>query len=718
MLDRKTYGRFNQFLKNSQDHSTSLVAIFDIGTKAARIIIAPKQVPEAKYGEWNRELFYNDSGYFKLGEDVDPITNKLDHRSQRLWKIFKFIQFYRNYLVSKAIVPEENIHVFGTEVFRWLSNQQEIVDAFKRHTSLNLKVLSEDEESFFSLISIQYTTKFANKQNSDVPDTQNHDSIFLIDQGGGSTEIAFFNANEPTINKHTSISKFGTIALKDIFFTLDSSGNHIDPRACNYSIPQQINSLNNYIHQALDNWNFYDEEDQKNKIFYGMGSALHNMVSYSNIDAHNKSITLDKIEDKIEKVALRLNSSYNEIRELYAKIEKQELSKRILTQLTLFYGLPVYAHLLRKFNVNEIRLAGFGLRYGIYIYLYANNRTLISNKILDQIPIIVKPEEIKKDNTPQPDNVGDTPKVASEKTTSNSETSNQNNRMTPLERKGLEENLNLLIEKYNFFKNARDTTSDSTQKFSLNKQLEETQKEINQVKAKLRLPIEDTSPVQMTTSDTEKTTENEDNPDKNEKKRHLLFLSADPVDLNEEQLMAQYAEIVNEIQKANITSKAVFRTRIDTLLTAIDTEKPSILHFTGHGKRAKILTNQELEDAKILKTQLSDGSGLILTDEKGKKENLDTTRLEGIFQMFVGEGFHFELVFLNACYSENQAKVIAKYTDYVIGTKVEVGKQNAKRFATYFYNRLAEGKTISQAFNRAKFTSQEFSHKAVMYSKS
>ncbi len=381
------FNRLISYLKSNDQKE--LTVIFDIGTKACRVIIAPKSVPPALFGQWDRSTFYNASGYYRLGEDVDPINNELNPRSSKLYSVIKFVQFFRNYLIKHDWVKERDIHVFGTEVFRWLTNQDEILKVFKERTSLDLKVLSEDQESYFSLISLQYTSEFVNDEKISTPKLDDVESVFLIDQGGGSTEVSFYKVNNPSLNKHTSIGKFGTVSLGEIFFRLDSKGYTIDPRVANYPVPQQIDSLNSYIEKGLSEWELFEEPLKSKTVFYGMGSALHNMVRYSNIDSHNRVISLDRIEDKLQSITLKLNSSYSRISDLFHKIEADQLPQEDVNQLTLFYGLPVYAHLLRRFNASEIRLAGFGLRYGIYVYLYATERSSLSDKEISDIPVMV-----------------------------------------------------------------------------------------------------------------------------------------------------------------------------------------------------------------------------------------------------------------------------------------------------------------------------------------
>ena len=50
-------------------------------------------------------------------------------------------------------------------------------------------------------------------------------------------------------------------------------------------------------------------------------------------------------------------------------------------ELTVGYGLPAYLKLMKKFNLRDISFAGFGLRYGVYIYQH------IFKGLLDELEI-------------------------------------------------------------------------------------------------------------------------------------------------------------------------------------------------------------------------------------------------------------------------------------------------------------------------------------------
>lgn len=379
--------RFHKFL--NENEGAPLVVIFDIGTNANRILIAPKRVPSGDSIQWiGHPYLFNDSGFYLLGEDVDR-ANKLSTRSHRLGKTISFIRFYVRELLEKGNLKKEDVHLFGTEIFRWLSNQDEVLNHFHKETGFPLTVLSEDEESYLSLISLQYTVGYTAEAHHEAPNVSDYDLVFLIDQGGGSTEVSYFDPKTPNIYEHKSIGKFGTQSLRDRFFDLDKQGNAIDPKHSQFTIPDQIDSLDSYIESILENWDYFEKTKDTKKLFYGMGSALHDMFKGKNSLAHNRNFSLNKIDDRIENLALNLNK-FPKVSDLYALTRDDKLSESDKSKFKMFCGLPVYSRILQKFGVEEIQLAGFGLRYGIYIYLYAHLRAQLAKKEFPNIPIAYK----------------------------------------------------------------------------------------------------------------------------------------------------------------------------------------------------------------------------------------------------------------------------------------------------------------------------------------
>jgi tetratricopeptide (TPR) repeat protein len=117
-------------------------------------------------------------------------------------------------------------------------------------------------------------------------------------------------------------------------------------------------------------------------------------------------------------------------------------------------------------------------------------------------------------------------------------------------------------------------------------------------------------------------------------------------------------------------------TRARDLQRALLDIEPDIVHFCGHGLKG----------------------GLILEDERGEAQEVRAEALADLFRLFAES---VECVVLNACYTEEQAEVIARYIPYVVGMNGAILDRSAIRFACGFYDALGAGRHIEFAFQLA-----------------
>lgn len=102
-------------------------------------------------------------------------------------------------------------------------------------------------------------------------------------------------------------------------------------------------------------------------------------------------------------------------------------------------------------------------------------------------------------------------------------------------------------------------------------------------------------------------------------------------------------------------------------------QEPHIVHFSGHG---------------------GGEPGIYLEDELGNAKVVSGAGLAGLFEICE----QVECVILNACYSEVQARAIARHVPYVIGMNDSIGDLAALEFAYGFYTALGAGKSYEAAY--------------------
>jgi SAM-dependent methyltransferase len=106
---------------------------------------------------------------------------------------------------------------------------------------------------------------------------------------------------------------------------------------------------------------------------------------------------------------------------------------------------------------------------------------------------------------------------------------------------------------------------------------------------------------------------------------------------------------------------------------------PQILHFCGH----------------------SSEGGLIVEDEKGSATTVTPEALASLLNTLAvrpGKSEKIECVILNSCYSEDIARAICPYVEFVIGTHQKISDKAAIGFSKGFYRGLGAGESYETAF--------------------
>jgi hypothetical protein len=160
----------------------------------------------------------------------------------------------------------------------------------------------------------------------------------------------------------------------------------------------------------------------------------------------------------------------------------------------------------------------------------------------------------------------------------------------------------------------------------------------------------------------------------------ILFLGANstgaPLDLERE-----VSRIQHDLRMARDRDALEFRhvgaATSDTLMQAMLDERPTIVHFAGHGQT----------------------DGILLRDEVGNPRLVSGEALASLFALF---GNTVRCVVLNACWSQAQATAIRRHVPHVIGTRAAIPDDASLAFSAGFYKAVAAGKDIPFAFEAGK----------------
>ncbi len=159
----------------------------------------------------------------------------------------------------------------------------------------------------------------------------------------------------------------------------------------------------------------------------------------------------------------------------------------------------------------------------------------------------------------------------------------------------------------------------------------------------------------------------------------VLFLAANPSDTTRLRVEEEYRQIEQAVSESQyrdyLQVKFIWEVRTGDLIQLLLREQPHIVHFSGHGSP---------EDQLVF---LGD-------DNRPQVVGADV-----IADLFGALKDNIKIIILNACYTDNQARMITRYIDFAIGMYAGIRDDAALKFAAGFYLALGYGRTVQEAFN-------------------
>jgi hypothetical protein len=163
----------------------------------------------------------------------------------------------------------------------------------------------------------------------------------------------------------------------------------------------------------------------------------------------------------------------------------------------------------------------------------------------------------------------------------------------------------------------------------------------------------------------------------------ILFLAANPVDTKYRlRLDEEFREIRKMLragrERDSFELVSEWAVTPDDLQEVLLTHEPHIVHFSGHGSKTE---------------------GIALEDKSGNTFLLNKQAFANLLKTLKD---NIRIVVLNACYAKDQAEALREIIDFTIGMNKAIGDRAAIVFAAYFYQALAFGRSVQDAFELAK----------------
>ena len=162
-------------------------------------------------------------------------------------------------------------------------------------------------------------------------------------------------------------------------------------------------------------------------------------------------------------------------------------------------------------------------------------------------------------------------------------------------------------------------------------------------------------------------------------KHLILFLAADPAGTDrlahDEECAAIERELSMTVGREDFDFRSKWAVSVDDLLRHLNTLKPAVIHFSGHG---------------------GGSTGLVL-QEDGVPQ---TVPPRALMLLIKAAAPATRVVVLNACFSAAQADALCSVVDCVVGMDGDIGDDAARSFAAAFYRALGHRQSIGNAVDQ------------------
>ncbi len=162
----------------------------------------------------------------------------------------------------------------------------------------------------------------------------------------------------------------------------------------------------------------------------------------------------------------------------------------------------------------------------------------------------------------------------------------------------------------------------------------------------------------------------------------ILFVAANPIDTGRLKLQKEARELESRIRQASRREDFevihCLAARPEDLLRGLQDVEPHILHFSGHGTRDK---------------------EIILEGNDGTSRPVAPELLAELASLFKT---NLRLALLSSCFARGQAEALNGVLDFTIGMDKPISDEGAVSYSAAFYQVLASGGSINQAFHSAR----------------
>lgn len=257
---------------------------------------------------------------------------------------------------KKSMVTE--LYVVATAVYRNAPNLKDIIDIIYKETGMLVKVLNQEEEALATLTAIVYSNNGLKHMKKD---------LLMIDQGGGSTEIIYWNRKQNQMAFHSI--DMGTLDIRNNIMQ-----NYADKKSIKSVIFEENTRLRKELHHKLK---IGDYNSDRNIHCVGLGTAItRSTQKRGNKSQHGEVLTRKTVFENMMDTHHYLAEHYHQLGELKEQLIKEQNVRQgtnIEDLIVMRFGLSMFLEIMKNYNVYNLTVSGAGVWYGIYYQAWLFN---------------------------------------------------------------------------------------------------------------------------------------------------------------------------------------------------------------------------------------------------------------------------------------------------------------------------------------------------------
>jgi len=311
------------------------ISIIDIGSNTVKLVIYHVKKDNSFIG------IHQESSKVRLGESL-AYSDSLNEES--ILKSIDVLLLYRD--IAKLESANKVICV-GTSAVREAKNNKYFIDEVLKKTGLRVRILSGDEEAYYSYLGASMSTCIPNG--------------LFFDLGGGSLEVVY--TEDFKINNVQTLP-LGALRLTRTFASQDGSYSKKDCDNLTQTILDTLPTKKSYG-IGIDS------------LLVGIGGTLRALGRY---DQKRAGYPFEKIHN----YRLTLNS-IDSLRKDISHMKPDEISNLLALDSTrvetIVAGIHVIHSIMKKFDFEEVVISGYGLREGVLASFIQDPFTLQNHSI-------------------------------------------------------------------------------------------------------------------------------------------------------------------------------------------------------------------------------------------------------------------------------------------------------------------------------------------------